>query len=496
MTHPLKILFVASELSPLAKVGGLADVVGSLPIALTKHGVDVRIIIPKYTVIDESKYPSSLVEDALTVNLNGENKPVAIWQSRLPGSDVPIYLIENDEFFGARCIYYDTSAFVSQFVEIKRFLFFQLAVAQTLGAYGWTPDIVHCHDWHTGLIPALLKQRQPSEPAAPKPATVFTIHNLANQGKWNADEVLGFFGLTAEANPAFSLRDKDNDFNVIGQGIAGADAITTVSPQYAKEILTSEFGEGLESDLAKRQDRLSGILNGIDVDRFNPATDPLLPQRYSPGDWGKKAANKEALQKACGFTLEPNAPLLGFVGRLTDQKGMDLIGPVADQLVSLGCRLVILGTGLPEYEAMAKQIAQRHPRAISTTIGFDLKLAQLIYAGSDLFLMPSRFEPCGLGQMIAMRYGSVPIVRSVGGLKDTVPDYTLNPDQGRGFVFDQFDSSALLEATVRALRLYRDNPKAWSELGRRIMAIDFSWDRSSQEYLKLYQHSIESNKQQ
>src|SRR3990167_1732289 len=227
---------------------------------------------------------------------------MSIWQSRLPGSDMPIYLIENDEFFGARCIYYDTSAFVSQFVEIKRFLFFQLAVAQTLGAYGWTPDIVHCHDWHTGLIPALLKMRQRTDAAAPRPTTVFTIHNLANQGKWGADEVLGFLGLTATAEPALGLRDRAGDFNIIGQGIVGADIITTVSPQYAREIHTPEFGEGLEADLAQRQDRLSGILNGIEVERFNPATDQLLAEQYSARDWGRKSANKRALQKECSFS--------------------------------------------------------------------------------------------------------------------------------------------------------------------------------------------------
>lgn len=491
MNNPLKVLFVASEVNPLAKVGGLADVVGSLPIALKKRGADVRIILPKYTVIDQSKYPCSLVKGNLAVSLKGEAKPVSVWQTMLPSSEVPIYLIENDEFFGARCIYYDTSAFVSQFVEIKRFLFFQLAVAQTLGAYGWVPDIVHCHDWHAGLVPALLKARQRLDSAAPRPTSIFTIHNLANQGKWGADEVLGFLGLDAVNEPSLGLRDRDGDFNVIGQGIAGADLITTVSPQYAQEILTPEFGAGLELDLAKRQGQLSGILNGIDVDRFNPATDNLLPERYSAGAWVKKSANKRALQKECSFSVEPEAPLLGFVGRLTDQKGIDLIAPIADELVGAGCRLVILGTGLPEYEAMAKQIAARHPQSISTTIGFDLRLAQLIYAGSDIFLMPSRFEPCGLGQMIAMRYGTVPVVRAVGGLKDTVPDYTLNPAQGRGFSFKAFSPAALMEATTRALRLYRDNPKAWAELGRRIMAIDFSWEQSARAYLALYKQILQ-----
>jgi starch synthase len=489
MSKPRSVLFLASEVTPLAKVGGLADVVGALPIALRRQGVDARILMPRYGTI---KPETVAMTERFTfdVPLQAGKETVRILEGQLPSSDVPVYFLDNERFFGGERIYFDASAFVNQFVEFERFLFFSLAAVATLPHLDTTFDVLHCHDWHTGLVPLLVQRAERLGELPKRPATVFTIHNLANQGRWNAQEILGFTGLTDEDHPVLVERQAGSDLNLMAIGIKTADWVNTVSPQYAKEILTPEYGVELDPILAKRGDQLSGIVNGIDVDRFNPATDPSIPARYDIDSFARKADNKAALQKKAGLRVDPNAPLFGFVGRLTDQKGLDLLAPILDQLVEQGGQVAILGTGMDEYQKLALAAMAKHRGAVHATIGFDAAFAQLIYAGCDFFFMPSRFEPCGLGQMIAMRYGTIPIVRATGGLQDTVPNYT--GEAGRGFSFDAYSSEALWEAIERALQLYRDRD-AFATLAKRDMAVDFSWDASSRAYLELYTNALAQN---
>lgn len=495
MTKPLAVLFVASEVTPLAKVGGLADVAGALPIALRRQGIDARILMPFYGAIDRSRHPFTKIADRIEVQARGQAHAVSVWKTVLPTSDVPVYLIDNDHFFGGDRVYYDASAFVNQFVEFERFLFFGLAVAAVLPRLEFQPDVLHCHDWHTGIVPVLVRRVHKSGVEKHVPATVFTIHNLANQGRWIAREILDFVGLDKSDDPALSEWQDNQDLNLMATGIRSADWVNTVSPGYAREILTPEYGEALQDVLTTRRDRLTGILNGIDVDRFDPATDAAIPAPYAAEQFDRKSENKRALQTRLGLQPDPSAPIFGFVGRLTDQKGMDLIGEVIDRLVAHRGQVVILGAGMNEYETIARDAARQYPGAVSTTIGFDPVLAQLVYAGSDFFLMPSRFEPCGLGQMIAMRYGTIPIVRATGGLKDTVPNYTKDQVAGRGFSFDDYAPGALWAAIEKALALY-ETPDKFATLGRRLMTIDFSWDASSRAYIDLYASALQTRKEQ
>ncbi|USN53433.1 MAG: glycogen synthase [Candidatus Nomurabacteria bacterium] len=474
-----RILFISAEVTPLAKVGGLADVVGALPPALRKLGADARILMPKYGVIDEEKYPMEIRGQGIPVQIGQGTVYVDLWETKLPNTDTPVYLIGNDKFFGGSRIYFDASAFASQFVEFERFLFFAMSSVAVLDALEWKPTIIHCHDWHTGLIPALLKQEKP------RIATVFTIHNLGNQGKWNTPDIFRFLGLQAQDRASFSLTDSQGNFNCLLQGVVNADAVNTVSPSYAKEILTAEYGEGLEKTLQQQGDRLMGILNGIDVERFDPSRNPDLPEHFSAEKLEGKIRAKEALQKECNLEVNKEVPLFSFIGRLTDQKGMDLIGQSVEHILKLGGQLVLLGSGMDEFEKIAQEAAAKYPGKVYTKIGFDAALAQRIYAGSDFFLMPSKYEPCGLGQIIAMRYGTIPVVRATGGLKDTVPDYTMNSAEGRGFAFTPYAASDLQDAITRAHQLYQ-NQTEFIQLQKRIMGIDLSWKQSARQYLDLY----------
>ncbi|MFH0853503.1 MAG: glycogen/starch synthase [bacterium] len=479
------VLFAAAELTPLAKVGGLADVVGALPVALSKQGVDARVIMPKYQAIDTVKFPLKPTNINAPVSVKGKTVTVKLWKTTIPNSTVPIYLIENDEFFGGDKIYFDNTKDLNKFDEFERFLFFSKAVSELIGRLNWSPEILHCHDWQSGLIPLLLQIKKSVDSSTPDPVTVFTIHNLSMQGQWNVNDIFCFLDISLGANPSLANLRPNNTFNILAQGIKSADIVNTVSPQYAREILTPKLGLGLEKVLAQRKQSLYGIINGLDTDRFNPESDPKIIAAFSAKDLTGKAENKQALQKKCRLDLDPEAPLFGFVGRLTDQKGMDLIGANVDVIVAQGGQLVILGTGMSDLEEIAKQAAKEHPGKVHATIGFDAVFAQQIYAGSDFFLMPSLFEPCGLGQLIAMRYGAVPVIHNTGGLKDTVPDYTLDKQGGRGFVFNEYTPEALEQAIKQALKVYAQ-PKEMARLIRRIMELDFSWERSSTEYQNLY----------
>lgn len=493
----MKVLFVSSELNPLAKVGGLADVAGALPKSLKKLGVDIRLVIPKYSIIDETKYPTEKIVSDFSVVFGSVSERVSLFKINLPETEIPVYLIDNSRFFGENGVYFEKGAFCGSFKEIERFLFFSQAIVQlnNSGAFGFVPEIIHCNDFHTAIVALLLKLKTQNSKLKTQPKTLLTIHNLANQGKWEAKKILDFLGLKANEHPNLEIQQnspKGGDLNLFQQGILLADKINTVSPTYAKEIKTSDFGCGLEKDIIKRKKDLVGILNGLDIDVFNPQTDPNIFERYSLDSLEKKSVNKMELQKELNLEINQNIPILGLVSRLTEQKGIDLVIEIAEELTKLNCQMIILGSGMEDYEKKLSDLSLKYPQKFSVFLGFNAVLAQKIYAASDLFLMPSYFEPCGLCQLIAFRYGAIPIIRKTGGLADTVKNLkVLNlfgnyKIFGNGFVFSQKSSRQFLKAIKRALKIYR-NPILWQKIQKKVMNLDFSWQSSAKKYLKLYQ---------
>jgi starch synthase len=464
----MKVLFVAAEATPLVKVGGLADVIGSLPKALVEIGHDVRVIMPRYGIIDPANFPMSPVIDNLSMAVMRTTERVSLKVTEL-GNKVKVYLVDGDDFRNSVEVYSKG--------ELKRFLLFCRAVLDMLPKLDWQPEIVHCHDWHTALIPWWLKKNDYHY------ASIFTIHNLAYQGFFD-----GKFLVDAKLKKDWQLRPDnapDSPLNFMSQGILWADLVTTVSETYAREILTPEYGAGLDHLLRYRQERLFGIVNGLDYEEFNPATDAFIPVKYDFHTVDRRINNKLALQKRAGFAGDVAVPLIGMVSRLDEQKGLDILTSSFDSLFQkLEAQVVILGKGREEYHNLLRQAASKHPKQLAVFIDFDDALARLIYAGCDMFLMPSRFEPCGLGQLIAMRYGAIPIVRHTGGLVDTVQDLTQDLSKGNGFVFQDYDSEAMLAAIQRAVKSYRK--EAWKEVMRRIMALDFSWQASARKYESLY----------
>lgn len=475
-----KILFVASELTPIAKVGGLGDVVGSLPKALEKLGLEIKIVIGKYGIIDEAKYSLKKLFD-LQVPWGESNQKVGIYSTKMPRSNIEVLLIDH-ELINTGGVYDSPTAFATTDHELKRFLLVSRSALESIKKLGWKPDAIHIHDWHTSFVPCWLKSIYKTDQFLKNIPVLLTIHNLANQGIV-LGEILKFAGLKPEDLPSLESDMQDGDINFFRQGIENATLINTVSPTYAKEILTPEFGEGLDKILRHRKDDLFGILNGIDIDHFNPETDPDIFHNYSLNTFSEKYQNKLALQKELGLsvTSDKKVPLIGIVSRLTNQKGGELVNEIIDRLVELDCQLVVLGLGDPIHEEYYKKAAKKYPKNISANIKFDTGLAQKIYAASDMFLMPSQFEPCGLGQMISMRYGSVPIVRHTGGLADTVKD------KETGFVFEKYSSDALYEAMKKAIDFFHKRHEEFIKIAKNGMRQDFSWDKSAQQYIKLYE---------
>lgn len=442
----MKVLFIASECAPIAKVGGLADVVGSLPKSLKKIGVDISVLIPFYGAAKLKKEEIKLVLKESTVFFDGKEEKFNLWQTTLPKSKVPVFLIENNKYFKGN-VYIETDASSGgSATEAKRFFFLSVVgikLAETLKI-----DILHCHDWHTAIIPFLIKKEKLQL------KNLLTIHNLQYQGLYPYQIVNQLL------NTKFT-----KDVNCLKQGILNAKIITTVSPTYAKEILTKEYSAGLKSALLKRKNDLYGILNGID--KINYSLD-------------KKQSGKRKLQKICKLVQNPEIPIISLIGRLTEQKGFDILNPILDKLGKMNLQLIVLATGDPRYEKTLIRAAKKFPDKFSINIKFDAKLAQQIYAGSDIFLMPSQFEPCGLGQIIAMGYGTVPIVRATGGLKDTVKNLKT------GFVFKNYNSQELLNTIKKALKAFQ-NKKAWKQLQTNGIKQDFSWDKSAKKYIEIYQ---------
>lgn len=478
------ILFVASEVAPLIKTGGLADVAGSLPAALKTLKQDIRVVMPAYRAALPKALPLSIV----SLNIAGVPEGTRLLEGRLPGTSVKLYLIDIPELFDREGGPYVDTAGHDWSDNAERFAAFSraaCALALDQAGLNWRADIVHCNDWQSGLVPALLSRH------AQRPATVFTIHNLAYQGHFGSS-MLHQLGLPTELWHMHGL-EFHGGLSYMKGALSYADAISTVSPTYAEEIQTAAYGYGFEGLLGHRRERLRGILNGVDYKQWSPDKDAHLSAPYSVKDLSGKAINKTALQQHFKLTQDADTPLIGLVGRLAEQKGIDLLLANIELIKSLGAQLVVLGTGDKYSQTALTQAAAAAPGQIGVHIGFDEGMAHRIEAGSDMFLMPSRFEPCGLNQIYSLKYGTVPIVRHTGGLADTVVDASpenLAAKSATGFVFSQADSDELAEAIRRAVGMYRDHNKLWQQIVNTGMKQDFGWRYSAKQYLELYQSAL------
>jgi len=483
----LNILFASSEVYPLIKTGGLGDVSASLPVAIKEKKHDVRIILPAYRdVMQIAGSTKQLAE----LNLPGVIGSVKLLQTNLPDTSIPVYLVDYPNAFnraGNPYVGQDGEPWPDNAERFSLFCKVITEVAQNRAGLNWQPDILHCNDWQSALAPALLH----SESA--RPATVFTIHNLAYQGNF-PHSTFTALGLPPELWSSEAL-EFHGQMSFIKGGIIFADRVNTVSPKYAKEIQTSEFGFGLEGLLQYQSHKLSGILNGIDTATWNPSSDPNLVSRYDINSIDKKKLNKSALQESFNLETDSSKLLLGFVGRLVEQKGIDFIVKLIPQLTNLPIQLVILGSGNQKIEKDIQAMADKFPEQIACKIGYSEALSHQIEAGSDVFLMPSRFEPCGLNQMYSLFYGTVPVVNNVGGLADTVTNLNKkynNAKQATGFVMQSTSSDALYDEIIRAINAYQ-NPELWNAIVQNAMKKDFSWKRSANDYLKLYKIAMSDN---
>ena len=478
--QPLKILLVSAEVAPFAKVGGLADVAGALPKALRAMGHDVRVVMPRYGGIDVEKYGLRRIVTNLGVPLAHQPVNADVLEGRI-GDDVPIYFIENQQFFGREGMYgfWDDDA---------RFIYFSRAALEMLRPIGFQPDVIHVNDWHTAVIPNMLARLYASDPLYAHIATALTIHNLAFQGVFGYGTLhladLEQWGLIKTGMPGL-----DDIVNLLGRGLYFADVVNTVSNRYAEEILTPEYGEKMDPLLRLFRGKLHGIINGIDYEAFNPLTDSSIAARYDIGSIEKKVEDKLALQEEVGLPQDAAVPVIGLISRLYDQKGLDLIANIMWGLMRLNVQLVVLGAGDARYEELFRANARDNPTRVSATIGFKPVLAQHIYAGSDMFLMPSRFEPCGLGQLISLRYGTIPIVRATGGLADTIDDWDPVRQTGNGFVFTAYDHWDLYAQVVRAVETFRQ-PALWRRMQATAMSTDVSWANSADKYVRLYRTAM------
>ena len=473
-----RVLFVSSEAHPFVKTGGLADVAGSLPKALWDMGYDIAIALPLYREIFRSKFPLQKLAD---IEVSGEEiKKGSLYGSHL-NKEIPAFLISQKDYFDRENLYGDEKGDYPDNAE--RFSFFCQALLLSLPKIGWKPEIIHCNDWQTALICLYLKFFFCQNPFYRKIGTLFTIHNLAYQGIF-AREKLRALGLGEEFLESNRL-EFHGKINTMKAGLTCADVISTVSPTYSREIQTPEYGFGLDGVVRERKNDLYGILNGIDYQIWDPCQDEALVSNYSWECPQGKEGNKKALQKENNLPLT-NVPLVGLISRLTAQKGLDLIAEGINELMQLPLQLVILGRGDYPYTRMCEQIARKFPRKTGIHIDFDPAMARRIYAGADLFLMPSRYEPCGLGQMIGLRYGTIPVVRKTGGLADTVREFDPATGKGEGFVFGEYSYPEMIAALRRAIQVYQ-NRDGWGKLVENGMKQDFSWPRSAGEYSRIYE---------
>lgn len=463
----MKIAFCTAEAFPFAKVGGLGDVCGALPLALEKLGEEVVVILPAYGTIDRFQHKIKKISDDCLMTTIGKG--------------IEVYFVENEQLFNRDGIYGGRAGSYPD--NLERYQYFCKQVFVVLKQQKKKIDLFHCHDWHAALIPVYLKSRQGAAFAGTP--SVMTIHNLAYQGIF-----------PRESFPKLELEDKwftQNGFEYFGQinilkaGILYSDLVSTVSPRYAREIQAEEFGCGLDGVLKSRGQAVQGILNGVDYSVWNPQTDSLLTRNYSPADLSGKAANKEHLQALAGFPVKADVPVFGFVGRLSSQKGLDLLAKTMDQMMHMDVQMVFLGVGEEKYHTMLRDMARQYKEKLAVFLEFDETKAHAIYAGSDMFLMPSHFEPCGLGQIISLKYGAIPLVFKTGGLADTITPH--DAAGGNGFVFADYTRDALMEAFKTAVKTFSD-AKAFRALQVRAMSCDFSWEKSALEYQKLYRQHL------
>ena len=473
-----KVLYVASEAVPFIKTGGLADVVGSLPKCFPKEYFDVRVVIPKYACMKQEFKDRLHYITNFYMDLNWRQQYVGIFEMEYEG--IKFYFIDNEEHFSGDKPYYGMPG------DLEKFAFFSKAALSILPVIDFRPDIIHCHDWQTGLIPVYLKERFQGSDFYRGIKSVMTIHNLKFQGVWDIKTVKSITGLS----DYFFTPDKleaNKDANYLKGGLVYADAITTVSNTYAEEIKTPFYGEGLDGLMQARSNSLRGIVNGIDYAEYNPETDAMIATNYNAKTFRKeKVKNKTALQEELGLEVNPKAMMLGVVSRLTDQKGFDLIAYMMDELCQDAIQLVVLGTGEEKYENMFRHFAWKYDTKVSANIYYSEAMSHKIYAAADAFLMPSLFEPCGLSQLMSLRYGTVPIVRETGGLKDTVQPYNEFEGTGTGFSFTNYNAHEMLNTIRYAERVYYDRKREWNKIVDRGMAQDYSWNNSAKQYEEMY----------
>jgi len=473
----LKVFFVSSEVVPFAKSGGLADVAGTLPLALADLGADVRVCMPLYGCVGEAYRSQMRFIKAIDVQLGWRKQYCGIFE--LEYKNIKIYFIDNEFYFKAHHLY----GYIHE--DFEKFAFFSKAALSILPDIDFRPDIIHVNDWQSAAVPVLLNAQFQNNPFYQNIKTVITIHNLLFQGVWDRRALEDVLGLDASYLTSDKL-EYNGDVNMLKGGLVYADAITTVSETYAYEIQTPEFGEGLDGLMRARSGQLTGIVNGLSYEQYNPATDEGIYKQYNGRNFvSGKAFNKACLQKDLGLKEDPDCMTIGIVSRLTSQKGLDLIAQIIAELSKWNIQLVVLGTGDAHYENMFRWYAKTYPDKFAAKICFDNNLAHKIYAGCDAFLMPSRFEPCGLSQIIAKKYGTLTIDRETGSLKDTVKPYNQYTGEGTGFSFTPYDSHDLLKVTRYAAETF-GNKKAWQSLVRQAMKADFSWEVSAKKYLNLY----------
>jgi starch synthase len=478
-----KILFAASECIPFIKTGGLADVVGSLPKSIDKRYFDVRVILPKYACMKEEFKSKLQYLTHFYMDFNYKNEYVGVLTTELDG--VTFYFIDSEYYFSGPSPYCGDPLF-----EIEKFAYFSKAVLSCLPLINFQPDILHCHDWQTGLIPVYLHERFQGDMFFMSMKSIMTIHNLKFQGRWDVKAVQNITGLSGYYFTSDKM-ESYKDANLLKGGLVFADAITTVSATYAKEIMTDFYGEGLNGLLAARVNDLRGIVNGISYDEFDPAKDKALKYPFNIENFRtEKVKNKLALQKELGLKEDKKTMMIGIVSRLTDQKGFDLIAYMMDELCQDGVQIVVVGTGEERYQNMFRHFAWKYPDKVSANIYYSDELAHKVYGASDAFLMPSLFEPCGLSQLIALHYGTIPIVRETGGLRDTVEPFNEYENKGTGFSFANYNAHEMLYTVRNCERIYYDKKRKWNAMVERAMEQDFSWKKSALKYQEMYDWMI------
>lgn len=476
----MRVMIASPEAVPFAKTGGLADVAGALPKALKKMGIDIILAIPKYRMINDKQFGLRDTGITISVPISGRIEYASVLEGEIE-DNVPVYFIKKDSYYDRDDLYGTKEG--DYLDNAERFVFFSKAVLELCKEINFKADVIHCNDWQTALIPVYLKTLYRGTPCLSMTATVYTVHNLGYQGLfWHLDMHLTGLGWELFTPEGIEFHGK---INFMKAGLIFSDVITTVSKAYSKEIQTEEFGHGLEGVLIQRRKDLFGIINGIDYDEWDPAKDADIAANFSPHDMTGKALCKAELQRLYSLPVKKNVPLVAMVSRLVDQKGLDLIEKVVDKLMKRDLQIVFLGTGDKKYQELLEDMGRRYPGKVGVRIMYDVALAHKIEAGADIFLMPSKYEPCGLNQLYSLKYGTMPVVRATGGLNDTIKSFNRKTGKGNGFKFRAYSERALSKEMNKALDFYKDK-KVWKKVMQNAMTCDFSWEHAAKEYLNIY----------